>query len=195
MRCLPTILRPLAHACLLRWQRCRLLACPPSGSVIRCCRLCRKASRGHSGRDPFLQEPSCARPLGHRALVPHGPLPPPEAVGAVGQKHSPQARPVGRTPPEPWSTPARWGNGGRVCPRRGTRRGRSPCSIVAERRLARCVKPLVRAELIPSRLTTWWCPQHEVVMPSWHNARGTGHGEVHEPRLWEHGCIVSTDVL
>ena len=136
MRCLPTILRPLSHACLLPWQRCRLRACPPSGSVIRCGRLCRKASRGHSGRDPFLQEPSCARPLGHRALVPHGPLTPPEAVGAVGQKHSPQERPVGRTPPEPWSTPARWGNGGRVCPRRGTRRGRSRCSLVAERRLA-----------------------------------------------------------
>ncbi len=45
--------------------------------------------------------------------------------------------------------------------------------VVAERRLATFVKHLVRARLVPSRLETWWCPQHAVVMQPWHNARGT----------------------
>jgi|GEM_PF-2264820 len=44
--------------------------------------------------------------------------------------------------------------------------------VVAERRLATFVKDLVRAGLVPSRLATWWCPQHEVVMQPWHNGRG-----------------------
>jgi hypothetical protein len=45
--------------------------------------------------------------------------------------------------------------------------------VVAERRLATFVKAHVRAGLVPSRLETWWCPQHAVVMQPWHNARGT----------------------
>ena len=45
--------------------------------------------------------------------------------------------------------------------------------VVAERRLATFVKAIVRAGLVPSRLETWWCPQHAVVMQPWHNARGT----------------------
>jgi len=45
--------------------------------------------------------------------------------------------------------------------------------VVAERRRATFVKDLVRAGLVLSRLTTWWCPQHTVVMQPWHNARGT----------------------
>ena len=42
--------------------------------------------------------------------------------------------------------------------------------VVAERRLATFVKHLVRTRLVPSRLETWWCPQHAVVMRPWHNA-------------------------
>ena len=60
--------------------------------------------------------------------------------------------------------------------------------VVAERRLATFVKDLVRARLVPSRLETWWCPQHAVVMQPWHNARGTwyshqvaGRHLVHRP--------------
>ena len=45
--------------------------------------------------------------------------------------------------------------------------------VVAERRLATFVKHLVRAGLVPSRLETWWCPQHAVVMQPRQNARGT----------------------
>ena len=45
--------------------------------------------------------------------------------------------------------------------------------VVTERRLATFVKDIVRAGLVPSRLETWWCPQHAVVMQPWHNARGT----------------------
>ena len=45
--------------------------------------------------------------------------------------------------------------------------------VVAERRLATFVKGIVRAGLVSSRLETWWCPQHAVVMQPWHNARGT----------------------
>ena len=44
--------------------------------------------------------------------------------------------------------------------------------VVAERRLATFVKAIVRHGLVPSRLDTWWCPQHDVVMQPWHNARG-----------------------
>jgi hypothetical protein len=45
--------------------------------------------------------------------------------------------------------------------------------IVAEKRLATFVKDLVRAGLVPSRLETWWCAQHAVVMQSRPNARET----------------------
>ena len=45
--------------------------------------------------------------------------------------------------------------------------------VVAERRRATFVKAIVRTRLIPSRLETWWCPQHAVVMQPWHNAGGT----------------------
>jgi hypothetical protein len=45
--------------------------------------------------------------------------------------------------------------------------------VVAERRRATFVKAIVRARLVPSRLETWWCPRHAVVMQQRHNARGT----------------------
>ena len=45
--------------------------------------------------------------------------------------------------------------------------------VVAEQRLATFVKDLVRTGLVPSRLETWWCSQHAVVMQPWHNAQGT----------------------
>ena len=45
-------------------------------------------------------------------------------------------------------------------------------SVVAEKRLATFVKDLVRTRLVLSRLETWWCPQHAVVMQPWHNAQG-----------------------
>ena len=45
--------------------------------------------------------------------------------------------------------------------------------VVADRRLATFVKAIVRAGLVPSRLETWWCAQHAVVMHQRHNARGT----------------------
>ena len=45
--------------------------------------------------------------------------------------------------------------------------------IVAERRMALFRKDLVRAFLVPSRLETWWCAQHGVIMQPWKNARGT----------------------
>ena len=45
--------------------------------------------------------------------------------------------------------------------------------VVAEQRLATFVKDLVRAGLVPSRLETWWCAQHTVVMQPRHNAQGT----------------------
>src|SRR5262249_30451598 len=46
--------------------------------------------------------------------------------------------------------------------------------VVAERRRATFIKAIVRTGFVPSRLETWWCPQHEVVMQQRHNARGTG---------------------
>jgi len=45
--------------------------------------------------------------------------------------------------------------------------------VVAEKRLAMFVKHLVRAKLVPSRLETWWCSHHAVVMQPRQNARGT----------------------
>jgi hypothetical protein len=45
--------------------------------------------------------------------------------------------------------------------------------VVAERRRATFVKAIVRTRLVPSRLETWWCPQHAIVMQPWHTTRGT----------------------
>ena len=45
--------------------------------------------------------------------------------------------------------------------------------VVAERRRATFLKAIVRTGFVPSRLGTWWCPQHEVVMQQRCNARGT----------------------
>ena len=45
--------------------------------------------------------------------------------------------------------------------------------VVAERWLATFVKAIVRQGLVRSRLETWWCPQHAVVMQPWQNVRGT----------------------
>ncbi len=56
--------------------------------------------------------------------------------------------------------------------------------VVAEKRLATFVKHLVRAELVPSHLETWWCPQHEVVMRPWHNVRGTWYSHQIADGTW-----------
>jgi len=45
--------------------------------------------------------------------------------------------------------------------------------VVAEHRRATFLKAIVRQGLVPSRLETWWCPHHAVVMQQRHNARGT----------------------
>jgi hypothetical protein len=45
--------------------------------------------------------------------------------------------------------------------------------VAAEHRRATFIKAIVQTGLIPSRLETWWCPQHAVVMQQHHNARGT----------------------
>ena len=45
--------------------------------------------------------------------------------------------------------------------------------LVAEHRRATFLKAIVRQGLVPSRLETWWCPHHAVVMQQRHNARGT----------------------
>ena len=45
--------------------------------------------------------------------------------------------------------------------------------VVAERRRATFMKDLVRDKLVPSRLETWWCSHHAVVMLPRQNARGT----------------------
>ena len=45
--------------------------------------------------------------------------------------------------------------------------------VVAEHRRATFLKAIMRQGLVPSRLETWWCPQHEVVMQQHHHARGT----------------------
>jgi len=64
--------------------------------------------------------------------------------------------------------------------------------VVMERRLATFVKDLVRAGLVPSRLETWWCPQHAVVMRPWHNARGTGWSHQGVDGTWCTGRAQST---
>jgi hypothetical protein len=56
--------------------------------------------------------------------------------------------------------------------------------VVAERRRATFVKAIVRTRLIPSRLETWWCPQHAVVMQPWHNAGGTWYSHQVTDGTW-----------
>ena len=56
--------------------------------------------------------------------------------------------------------------------------------VVAEQRLATFVKDLVRAGLVPSRLETWWCPQHAVVMPPRQNAQGTWYSHQVADGTW-----------
>ena len=64
--------------------------------------------------------------------------------------------------------------------------------VVAERRLATFVKHLVRSRLVPSRLETWWCPQHAVVMQPWHNARGTWYSHQVADGTWCSGQAQTT---
>ena len=64
--------------------------------------------------------------------------------------------------------------------------------MVAERRLATFVKNLVRAGLVPSRLETWWCPQHAVVMQPWHNAQGTWYSPPVADGPWCTGQATTT---
>jgi len=56
--------------------------------------------------------------------------------------------------------------------------------VVAERRRATFMKDLVRAKLVPSRLETWWCPQHAVVMPPRQNAQGTWYSHQVADGTW-----------
>ena len=56
--------------------------------------------------------------------------------------------------------------------------------VVAERRRATFVKAIVRTRLIPSRLETWWCPQHAVVMQPRQNARGTWYSHQVADGTW-----------
>jgi len=56
--------------------------------------------------------------------------------------------------------------------------------VVAERRLATFVKAMVRQGLVPSRLETWWCPRHTVVMQPWHNTRGTWYSHQLPDGTW-----------
>jgi len=65
--------------------------------------------------------------------------------------------------------------------------------VVAERRLATFVKDLVRARLVPSRLETWWCAQHAVVMQPWHNTRGTWSSHQVADGTWCTGQATTTD--
>ena len=65
--------------------------------------------------------------------------------------------------------------------------------VVAERRLATFVKDLVRAGLVPSRLETWWCPQHAVVMQPWRNTRGTWYSHQVADGTWCTGQATTTD--
>jgi hypothetical protein len=65
--------------------------------------------------------------------------------------------------------------------------------VVAEKRLATFVKHLVRAGLVPSRLETWWCPQHAVVMRPWHNAQGTWWSHQVADGTWCTGQVKTTD--
>jgi hypothetical protein len=65
--------------------------------------------------------------------------------------------------------------------------------VVAERRRATFVKDLVRSRLVPSRLETWWCPQHAVVMQQRHNARGTWWSHQGADGTWCTGQATPTD--
>ncbi|MGE3537289.1 MAG: hypothetical protein AB7N91_07600 [Candidatus Tectimicrobiota bacterium] len=56
--------------------------------------------------------------------------------------------------------------------------------VVAERRRATFMKDLVRTKLSPSRLETWWCPHHAVVMQPWHNVRGTWYSHQVADGIW-----------
>ena len=56
--------------------------------------------------------------------------------------------------------------------------------VVTEHRLATFVKDRVRAGLVPSRLDTWWCPQHAVVMQPRHNDRGTWYSHQDADGTW-----------
>jgi hypothetical protein len=56
--------------------------------------------------------------------------------------------------------------------------------VVAERRFATFVKAIVGQGLVPSRLETWWCPQHAVVMQPRHNARGTWYSHQRADGTW-----------
>ena len=64
--------------------------------------------------------------------------------------------------------------------------------VVADKRLATFVKSLVRAGLVPSRLETWWCPQHAVVMQPWQNVRGTWYSHQVADSTWCTGREQST---
>ena len=64
--------------------------------------------------------------------------------------------------------------------------------VVAERRLATFVKERVRAGLVPSRLDTWWCPQHAVVMQPWHNAQGTNLAKTSFPPVRKYPTVFRT---
>jgi hypothetical protein len=65
--------------------------------------------------------------------------------------------------------------------------------VVAEKRLAMFVKDLVRAGLVPSRLETWWCAQHAIVMQPWHNAQGTWYSHQIADGTWCTGQATPTD--
>jgi len=65
--------------------------------------------------------------------------------------------------------------------------------VVTEHRLATFVKDRVRAGLVPSRLDTWWCPQHAVVMQPWHNAQGTWWSHQRADGAWCTGQATPTD--
>jgi hypothetical protein len=56
--------------------------------------------------------------------------------------------------------------------------------VVAEKRLATFVKDRVRAGLVPSRLETWWCSHHAVVMQPRQNARGTWYSHQVADGTW-----------
>ena len=65
--------------------------------------------------------------------------------------------------------------------------------VVAEQCLATFVKDIVRAGLVPSRLETWWCAQHAVVMRPRHNAHGTWYSHQVADGTWCTGQAKTTD--
>jgi hypothetical protein len=64
--------------------------------------------------------------------------------------------------------------------------------VIAERRLATFVKDLVRVGLVPSRLETWWCAQHTVVMQAWGNTRDTWYSHQVADGTWCTGQAKAT---